>query len=266
MKKIYLFLLAILSLHSYSHAQWTTLYEGGVGTNNDLAVGEWGYRFFFSPGGNVDEVHNIFGTSGGINNSARLFYYTNDFGSGTAGIYKRIPGMEQYASLRIYVESDLPDSIGTMTYAKLDSAEFTDDFGNPLWHEFETDHIGDTVYFSNQEGNDMIYLFANLLRGDSISFHIRYVRIEADTTQFVHVAITEGNGFLAYTSGQTLYIQTQNEELPYTLQLYNSSGMNVYETQINGSQEIPVPYDTGIYYAYVTFEDGSVKPFKVLIE
>jgi hypothetical protein len=265
MKKIYLALFATLSFHSFLHAQWTTIYEAGSGTSIDLDQ-EWGARFYFEAPGGSSNANTIFGTPGSSNNGVRLFYYTSDFGSGTAGIYKQIPGMENYASLRIYVESDLPDSIGSMTYAKLNNEEFLDGLGNPLWHEFASDQIGQTIPFSNQEGNDMIYLFADLLRGDSISFKIHYVRIEADTTQFVSVPTINQNGFLAFSSGSTLHVQTQNEEQPFTLNLYNSSGANVYQTTTSGSQNIPVDYEAGIYYAYITFEDAGVKQFKVFIE
>lgn len=266
MKKIYLSLLSILFLSYFSHAQWKTLYEGGAGTNNSLEVGEWGYRFYFSPAGTTNEAMSIFSPFGGTNNGARLFYYTNDFGSGTAGIYKRIPEMENYVALRIYIESDLPDSIGTMSYSLVDSTEFADNSTSGFAPTFETGHIGDTISFSNEEGKNMIYLYANLLRGDSISFRFHYIRIEADTTQFLQQPIAMENGFATYTSGQTLHIQTEDPNLSYSLLLYNSSGAKVYETNSQGSQNIPVPYETGIYYTNVSFADGSTKNFKVFIE
>lgn len=265
MKKTFLFFFALLSFHSFSYAQWTTIYEAGTGTPIDLDQ-EWVSTFFFHAPSGSNNVFTSFGTPGSTNNAVNLFYYTSHFETGSAGIYEQIPGMENYASLRIYVESDLADSIGSMTYSTMNDDEFQDNLGNPLWDIFATDQIGQTIPFSNSEGNNTIYLYANLLRGDSISFRIKYVRIEADTTQFVGLPITKQDNFLAFTSGKELHIQTQNEEQPFTLQVFNSSGMKIYEEKTQGSQEIPTPYATGIYYASVIFEDQSFKQFKLFIE
>lgn len=265
MKKKHFSLLITFIFHLASHAQWATIYESGTGTPIDLDQ-DWGSTFFFHSPSGSNNVFTSCGTPGSTNNAVNLFYYTSDFESGRAGIYEQIPGMENYASLRIYVESDLPDSIGTLTYATMNDGEFQDNLGNPLWNVFATDQIGQTIPFSNNEGNDMIYLYADLLRGDSISFRINYVRIEADTTQFVGIPVADQNNFQAFTSRNVLHIQSQNNEQSYSINLYNSAGMNVFQATGTGSQNIPLEFETGIYYAYFTFEDESIKQIKVFIE
>lgn len=267
MKHFYSILLAITAFPCLSFSQqWTTLYEGGTGAPNDLYM-QWGQVYLFSEAGTTDSIYYTADATG-INNGMEIFYYMSDFGMGTAGINRVIDNMEDYDSLRIVVESNLAPTDGVLHYTQLTNDQFYDSTtGAPLWDDFATDQIGVTIPFSNPEGHNAIYLYVDLLRGDSVYFQFNYIKIEGyipPTT--VGLSDNDNHGFFAYSSGKTIHVQAPNEEQSFTLQMYNALGAKVYTATANGSQQFILPCETGIYYAYISTEDGGVKSYKVLLE
>ncbi len=266
MKRITCLLALICCFHPLSslHAQWVTLYEGGAGTSNNLHT-DWAFRFFYAsaPGSNTSQT---IGCAADDQGKVKLLYYNSDFGNGSAGIYKHIPGMENYAALRIFLEMDLPDSIGTVHYAALTDELFTDQMGVPIYDEFATGQLGVSIPYSNTAGYNSLYFFADLLRGDSVTIRFNYVRIEADTTQMLHLAPVKDPGFTVYSSGEALHIQTGNQETNYQVHLFNALGHPVLEQTLTGNQDLLPETAPGTYIIQITSEDGELIRKKIYIE
>ena len=264
MKNVTFLTVFFLCLTFSGQAQWVTLYEGGFGTSNVLND-DWGTHFYYSsaPGSNNSTA---IGGSYDDMNKLRLLYYLSDFGNGSAGMYKQITGMENYASLRVYLEMDLPDSIGTVHYAALTDGIFQDQLGNPLYDEFASDQLSVTIPYYNMEGHNTMYFFADLLRGDSVHVWFNYVRIEADTTQMLHIPVLSDSDFTVYSSGSALHIQPANEDASYEVHLYNTLGNVAFEEAFTGNQQILPGTAPGTYIAQITNENGEFIRKKIYIE
>jgi hypothetical protein len=264
MKRIIQLICFIFCFNFVSHSQWATLYEGGFGTTNKLEE-DWGKLFHFSgaPGSN-----NNVALSGSWDDSNKIsmLYYLSGFGAGSAGIYKQIIGLENYASVRVYLEMDLPDSVGTIHYAALTDELFTDSLNNSLCDEFASNQLGTTILYSNLEGHTSLYFYADLLRGDSVWLSFNYVRIEVDTTQMLNVTPLSNPVPIIYSSVHALHIDLGNEGSNFDVDLYNALGISVFEDSFMGKQTVPLDLEVGTYIVQITDHSGRISRKKVSIE
>lgn len=242
---IFLFLFAIPA-----KAQWITLYEGGNNTTHNLKD-EWGSHFFFGAGSG-NQATCIFGSSS-VDNNFRMFYYYEPFGTGAAGIYKKIPGMENYASLRVKLRMTLPDTIGTIDYYAI-NLDQNGQTGNGQidnsWNHFGSDVLDQYVYLSNTDGDSSIYFRTELLRGDSIHFSYDYVLIEADTTQMLNINTNPETQFTVFSNGTQINIQTNDQET-YAYRVASLSGHEIIQGQATGNTLIQDEFESGIYIVVI---------------
>ena len=250
MKHNYLVLIIITLVAIPANAQWITLYEGGSNTQVNLAD-DWGSEFLFGATG-ASETEIMFGESSTNDNNCRLFYYSDPFALGYGGIYKKIPGMENYAALRIKLQMTLADSIGVINYYALNLNEN----GNPgnadsTWNHFGSDILNDYVYLSNLDGDSSIFLRTDMLRGDSVHFSYDHILIEADTTQMLNINIPSETEYTVFSSGSQIHIQTSNNQETYQYTISSLSGHEIIQGQINGNTSIHDGIEPGIYIVLV---------------
>lgn len=246
----FVFILFILSAVS-SNAQWITLYEGGNNTTHNLND-EWGSHFFFGAGSG-NQATCIFGSSS-VDNNCRMFYYYEPFGTGAAGIYKKIPGMENYASLRVKLRMTLPDTIGSIDYyaVNLDqNGQNGNGYIDSNWNHFGSDVLDQYVYLSNTDGDSSIYFRTELLRGDSIHFSYDYVLIEADTTQMLNISTNNETTFDLFSDGTQINIQASNNQETYAYTITSLSGNEMIQGQATGNTLIQDEFESGIYIVVI---------------
>lgn len=262
MKKIVLVCLFFTFLSA--KAQWKTIYEGGFGTSVSLRY-DCGSQFFFHSNANQTSINfNVTDDQNRIGMYASMSPFSAQ-SELTAGIHKYLPEMAQYASLRIYLDMDLPDSVGTLHYSKLSDSVFKDpNTGAPLWTDFETDLTSSLIYFSNFEGDKMIYIYTDLKISPALIYY-DYLRIEADTTQLLNTPTDTQMDFDIFSSGNELYIQPSQSDSDYDLQLFNLSGKCLYQEQKSGQQQIPLDFSQGTYLVILTQNDVTYKT-KIYIE
>ena len=68
-----------------------------------------------------------------------------------------------------------------------------------------------------------------------------------------------------FTSGNELHIQPSQTDSDYDLQLFNLSGICVYQEQKSVQQQIPLDFSKGIYLVVVTQNNTSYQA-KVYVE
>ncbi|MDF3028038.1 MAG: hypothetical protein K0S23_2345 [Fluviicola sp.] len=262
MKKTILFLILLFTLSA--NAQWKTIYEGGFGTSVALRY-DCGSGFFFHSDASQTTIN--FSVSDDQNRIG-MHAYMSPFSTQselTAGIHKYLPEMAQYASLRVYLDMDLPDSVGTVHYSKLMDTTFKDpNTGAPQWTDFETGITSSVIYFTNFEGAKTIYIYTDLNISPA-SIYYDYLRIEADTTQLLNSPGNTQADFDIFSSGNELYIQPNQTDSDYGLQLFDLSGTCVYQEQKSGPQNLPMNFSEGIYLVVVT-QNGTSYQAKVYVE
>jgi hypothetical protein len=262
MKKTILVCLLLITLSA--KAQWKTIYEGGFGTPISLRH-DCSSHFFFQS--DADQTTINFNASDDQNRIG-MYAYMSPFSAQSelrAGIYKYLPEMAQYASLRVYLDMDLPDSVGTLHYSKLSDSTFNDpNTGAPMWTDFETDITSSLIYFTNFEGDNTIYIYTDLKISPALIYY-DYLRIEADTTQLLNSPSNTQTDFDIFSSGNELYIQPSQTDTDYGLQLFNLSGTCVYQEQKSGQQQIPLDLSNGIYLV-VVIQNGTSYQAKVYVE
>ncbi|AEA42068.1 T9SS type A sorting domain-containing protein [Fluviicola taffensis] len=254
----------IFSFNFSGYSQWVTLYEGGAGTSNSLDE-DWEERHYFS---SAPGTNNNICITGAWNDSNKLkiLYYQSGFGAGSAGMYKQIAGLENYASVRIYLEMNLPDSVGTIHYAAFSDGLFADSLNHSLYDEFASDQLSITIPYSNLEGHNSLYFYANLLRGDSVLLWFNYVRIEVDTTQMLNVPPLSNLDAIIYSSANQLHIDLGNEDSNFVVHLFNSQGINVFQESFSGKQMLPMEVETGIYIVQITDKSGRFTRRRIHLE
>lgn len=248
MKKAVLVCLLLVTLSV--KAQWKTIYEGGFGTSVSLRY-DCGSNFFFhSEASQTTVSFNITDDQ----NRIGMYAFMSPFSAQSelkAGIYKYLPEMAQYASLRVYLDMNLPDSIGTVHYSKLMDTTFNDpNTGSLVWTDFATDITSTLIYFSNMEGENTIYIYTDLHISPATIYY-DYLRIEADTTQMLNAPTSTQTGFDIFSSGNELYIQPSQTDSDYGIQLFDLSGTCVYQEQKSGQQQIPLDFSKGTYLVSV---------------
>lgn len=260
MKKIILFNLFFATVFSAT-AQWKTIYEGGFGTPVSLRW-DCGWRISVHSGGS--SYLSLSESQNGMGIYADVSPFT-DQTLVTAGIYKFIPEMGQYASLRVYLDLDLPDSVGTIYYAKLKDTIFKDQVtGTPSWTDVASGISSSLVYFSNFEGNNTIFL-NTVFHISPASVFYNYLRVEADTTKVLDVPMAVKPEFSVFSSGKELHIKPSQPDADYEVQLVDLSGKCVYREQKSGQQHIPLDCSKGIYLVMVTQNEISYQQ-KVYVE
>jgi hypothetical protein len=251
MKKILLFCLPLLcTLNGF--AQWKTIYEAGFGTSVSLRYDcKSNFTFSADPSSNQNTINfNVTDNQNQIGMSAYLAPF-NDQCELRAGIYKFIPEMGQYAYLRIYLELDLPDSVGTVYYSKSpDTTLINPTTGAPLWTNFASDVQSTLIPFSNFEGDKNFYIYSDFKVSPAAVLY-KYLRIEADTTQVLKNPEQKTTDFHVFSSGKVLHINPSNPDSNYEVTLFDMSGKCVCREQKTGSQELPMDYSSGIYFAVV---------------
>lgn len=262
MKKTILLCLLLITLSA--KAQWKTIYEGGFGTSVSLRY-DCGSNFFFHSTANQTTINfNVTDDQNRIGMYASMSPFSAQ-SELRAGIYKYLPEMAQYASLRVYLDMDLPDSVGTVHYSKLTDTIFEDpNSGTPMWTDFETDITSSLIYFANFEGDNTIYIYTDLDISPAL-IHYDYLRIEADTTQMLNSPINPQTDFDIFSSGNELYIQPNQTDSDYGVQLFNLSGTCVYQEQKTGQQQIPLDFSKGIYLVTITQNEKSYQN-KIYVE
>lgn len=258
MKKTLLAYLFVAGIVLSGNAQWKTLYEAGFGTTVSLRY-DCGSQFTFSQGGGVNESTISFNV---VDNQNRIgmYAYISPFNSETelvAGIYKHLPALEQYASLRVYLDMDLPDSVGTVYYSKLMDSTFNDPLtGTPSWTDFASDSTSSWIYFSNFEAKNTIYIYT-VMNLSPASIQYNYLRIEADTTKMLPAPGLSQADFKVFSSGKSLYVQPSQLDSDYRIQLFDLSGKCVYQEQKSGQQQLPLEVAGGIYMVVITQDKMS---------
>jgi hypothetical protein len=227
----------LLLLSFYSSSQWKTLYEGGVGTPLSLRY-DCSPTFMFSPDQSSNQTIVSFNAADN-QNASEMSAYLSPFSSQCelkAGIFKYLPEMGQYTSLRIYLDLELPDSIGTIYYATAPDSSITNpNTGANNWIDFASD-ISSTPIFNISPGN--------------VTY--KYLHIEADTTQMLSVANTINADFKVFSFGKKLSVKPPIGQTNYTIQLFDFSGNCVYQNQFAGDQELPLNYSAGFYLVVIT--------------
>ena len=246
-------------------AQWKTIYEAGYGTSVSLRY-DCKSHFTFSPdpASNQNTVSfNVIDDQNRIGMNAYLSPF-NDQCELKAGIYKFIPEMGQYASLRVYLDLTLPDSVGTVYYATIPDSVFDHPTtGLPMWTDFASDIQSSLVYFSNFDGDQTIYIYSEFdVSPGTVSYD--YLRVEADTTQMLAVPSLQTD-FSVFSSGQELSVQPSQPNADYQLQLFELSGKCVYNAQKTGPQNLPLPFASGIYLVVLS-QNGADYQKKIYIE
>ncbi|MCC6701915.1 MAG: T9SS type A sorting domain-containing protein [Fluviicola sp.] len=243
----------LLLLSFYSSSQWKTLYEGGIGTPLSLRY-DCSPTFMFSPDQSSNQSIVSFNVVDNQNASV-MSAYLSPFSSQCelkAGIYKYLPEMGQYTSLRIYLDLELPDSVGTIYYATAPDSTLTNpNTGANNWTDFASNISSTPIYFSNLNGNQTIFLYTlfNISPGN-VTY--KYLHIEADTTQMLSVSNKINAEFDVFSFGKKLSVKPPIDQTNYTIQLIDFSGNCVYQNQFAGDQELPLNYSAGFYLVVIT--------------
>ena len=262
----FLLLFTILLSSFSSFAQWKTIYEAGFGTSVSLRYDcKSHFTFNADPASNSNTINfNVTEDQNRIGMNAYLSPF-NDQCELRAGIYKFIPEMGQYASLRVYLDLDLPDSVGTVYYAKLMDSVFTHPTtGAPMWTDFASDINASLIYFSNFEGDQTIYIYSEFDVSPGSVFY-NYLRVEADTTQVLSTPDQSQPDFHVFSSGKELRIQSSLTDANYEVEVFDLSGKCVYRAQKSGSQNLPLDYSKGIYQVILT-QNGFRHQTKIYVE
>ncbi|MNY27907.1 hypothetical protein D3C86_1618470 [compost metagenome] len=170
--------------------------------------------------------------------------------------------MEHYTSLRIYLDLDLPDSIGTIYYHKF--PDTTAIHLTTSWPPFASDISSSWVHFSNPEGDNMLFLYSLFDISPAAAFY-NYLRVEADTTSILDVQAAAKPEFHVFSSGKKLHIQPSQPVADYEVQLFDLSGKCIYREKKSGEQHIPLDYSKGIYLVSVTQNENSYQA-KIYVE
>lgn len=253
-KSLLLFTIILSSFSSF--AQWKTIYEAGYGTSVSLRYDcNPTFKFSGDPSSNQDIISfNVTEDQNRIGMNAYLSPF-NDQCELNAGIYKFIPEMGQYASLRVYLDLNLPDSVGTVYYSKLMDSVFNHPTtGTPMWTDFASDVNASLIYFSNFEGDKTIYIYSKFDVSPGTVFY-NYLRVEADTTQVLRTPNQPQPAFHVFSSGKELQIQSPLSDATYEVEVFDLSGKCVYREQKSGSQNLPLDYSKGIYLVILTQND-----------
>lgn len=252
----FLLLFTLLTSSFSSFSQWKTIYEAGYGTPLSLRYDcKSLFKFSGDPASNENIISfNITEDQNRIGMNAYLSPF-NDQCELIAGIHKFIPEMGQYASLRVYLDLNLPDSVGTVYYATIPDSVFNHPTTlAPLWTDFASDIQSTPIYFSNFVGNKTLYIYSKFDVSPGTVFY-NYLRIEADTTQVLNAPNQSQPDFRVFSSGKELQILTSFPDANYEVQVFDLSGKCIYREQKSGSQNLPIDYSKGIYLVLLTHED-----------
>lgn len=252
-KSLLLFTLLLSTFSTFG--QWKTIYEAGFGTSLSLRYDcKSNFRFSGDPASNQNTVSfNVTENQNQIGMTGFLSPF-NDQCELTAGIYKFIPEMGQYASLRVYLDLNLPDSVGMVYYSTMPDSVFNHPTtGAPMWTDFASDIHSSLIYFSNFDGDQTIYIYSKFDVSPGTVFY-NYLRVEADTTQVLSTPNQIQPDFHVFSSGKELQIQSSHPDAPYEVEVFDLSGKCLCREQKSGSQSLPMDYSKGIYTVVLTQE------------
>ncbi len=251
MIKTLLFILITFTA-KFSISQYQVIYEGGYGTTNNL-YDDWYERWYFDCGDNVPVATSNFYVAND-SNRVQLMTYCSPLGPNfevRAGIYKTIPGLELYSSFRIIANVSIADTIGTLAYNYL-WIDTADQGPFQVYEQFAGNISDSLLVVNNSGGNNTVFLEANLFQADSVKIRFNYVRIEVDTTSLILQSGLSTAPEVAVSSYQsTLSVQTSDNEEPYTIELFNAMGNQIYQATLTGNQTITPGVETGIYFARI---------------
>lgn len=255
-----------LLLSFYSSSQWKTLFEAGMGTPLSLRY-DCSPTFIFSadPSSNENIINfNIVDNQ----NTATMYAYLSPFNSQCelkAGIYKYIPEMGQYTSLRVFLDFQLEDTVGTIFFATSpDTVLINPNNGSNNWNVFASDVASMPIYFNNWNEDKNLFFYSEFdVSPGNVKFN--YLRVEADTTHLLNVVSINEPDFKVFSSEKQVYIQTSANEVPFEVQLFDFAGKCVFQEQLTGEQSIPFNYSTGFYQVMI-LQNGSYYRTKIYLE
>lgn len=266
MKQTLLAAFLILLINLSVFGQWKTIYEAGYGTSiplNDDCIPI--FRFYSS----ADQTTISFNSTDDQNRlrmHALLSPFDND-SELSAGFLKFLPEMSQYASLRVYLDMNLPDSVGTIHYAKMTDTLLNDPVtGSIRWNDFDTGQLSQWLYLSNLEGDNTFYIYTTCKISPAV-IRYDYLRIEADTTAMLNLisASLDSDEIHVFSSGNFIQIIPTDITTEYDLKVFDLSGNCVYHEVHSDQQQIPMNLEQGIYF--VSVEQGHwSKQLKIYLE
>lgn len=244
MKRTLTFILFLCCFSARS--QNILLHEAGGNTNVSILADCNGIFSNMTAGGCCSFTN----FSGSSNDTLRFMFYDDHADSVHFTITKHLPVMATYASLELFADMTLPDSIGWF--------EFMVSPDSLSWYDVPNSAGNQPVLYDNSAGNAYLRMRVHLIQTDSVHFSYNYYSIKADPNAFVSLSETgTDNLFSIAASGSAVKISTSSSE-EYRMAIRDLNGKVVFEAPGNGSQVFSTPEIRGIHLVTVQSEQELI--------